>query len=302
MDAYLELQQLQCNQQNDGSDGCNPYLWVVLLRIDDDTLGSNPPVAAVSPADPSAPRLVVKGGMKAGDTAVVPDQVRYLGAHIRTDAAQRNLILITVLLDQRDTPWSAMAAGYSAFLNAAPAEVGSHLLQLQDPAQRDQAIKIITGNINNQVTGAIKAHLGLGDEIEIGLGIEKPDRVIANAFKDWEGVGLTSAGSFSLDFADASDGFVLGCQLRVSVDPCELQVAAVEGLQRAIANIEGRAKELINGQVHETPAQVEAELEQLRLERLQEEAKLSAAEAALAKCRAEVHVGPSGPVKTDPKA
>jgi hypothetical protein len=75
MCADLALEQLQCNRQSDGSDGCHPYLWVVLLRIDDDTLALSPPVATVYPADPSAPRLVVKAGMKAGDAAVVPDQV-----------------------------------------------------------------------------------------------------------------------------------------------------------------------------------------------------------------------------------
>ena len=310
MYADFALQQLQCNQQGDFLLGCNPYLWVVLLRIDDDTLGSNPPVAAVSSLDPDAPRLVIKSGMRAGDTALVPDQVAYLAEHIRTDAAQRNLILITVLLDAHDTPWAAMAAGYSTFRNAAQAEVGSHLLELQspDPQVRQDAIDQITRNINNQVISAIEAHLSEVDKIEIGAGIEVPDRVIANAFKDWEGVGPTSAGGFTLDFVHktgtgvVTDDFVLSCQLVVNVDPCEAEVGAVRAVQQAIANINGRAKELINGQAHETPVQVEKELEHLEQELLQQEAKLAAAEAALAMCRAKVPAGPGGPVKTDPGA
>jgi hypothetical protein len=73
----------------------------------------------------------------------------------------------------------------------------------------------------------------------------------------------------------------------------------VQQIQQAIANIEGRTKELTSGQVHEPPAQVEAELERLGQEMLQERVQLAAAEAALTKCRAGVvvPVGPAGPAE-----
>jgi hypothetical protein len=303
MDADLELLQLQCNEQSDGSDGCNPYLWVVLLRIDDDTLGSNPPVAAVYPVDPGAARLVVKAAMKAGDTAVVPDQVAHLAAHIRTDSVERTLILIAALLDQHGTPGAAMAAGWTAFVNAAPTEVGAQLLPLQDPGQKAQAIQTIEAQIKSKVQSAIEGQLSWWDDVEIGLHLETPDRVIATAYQDWEGVASASADSFTLEFAAGSDDFALGGQLLVNVDPCEAQAAAVQEIQDAIATIEGRVKELNSGQVHEPPAKIEAELEQLGTDMLQERSKLAAAELALNTCRARTvpPAGP-GPVESELKA
>lgn len=303
MYADFALQQLQCNQQSNFIAGSNPYLWAVLLRIDDQGIATEYPV------DPSAARLVIKENMKAGDTAVVPDQVAYLATHFGTDAARRILILITVLLDARDTPWAAMVAGYSAFLNATPVAVVTHLGELQDPVLRQGAIDEITIAVNNQVLSAIAAQLTTWDEIQIELGQEVPDRVINNAWKAWEGVGPASAGSFSLNFVHktrdgvVTDDFVLGCRLVVSMDPpCEAQETAVRAVQQAIANIRGRAKEVINGQAHESPGQAEAELEQLEQELLQQEAKLAAAERALMKCRLKVPVGPDGPVRIGPAA
>jgi hypothetical protein len=274
MIADLELSQLQCNKQSDGSGGCNPYLWVVLLRIDDDTLGGNPPAAAVFPQDPAAPRIVVEAGMKAGDTAVVPDQVDSLVTDIRTDSVQRNLILIAALLDQHDTSWAAMAAGYQAFVNTAPVAVGAQLLQLQDAALYEQAIQAITSQISDQVKSAIEAQLSWWDKVQI----------------DWQSVAASSSGSYPLEFTSTTgdivtDDFVLGCQLVVTVDPCEDQIAAVQGIQQAIANIEGLTKQLTSGQVHEPPAQVETELNQLATEMIKEREKLAAAEAALDDCR-----------------
>ena len=309
MYADLALQQLQCNRQSDGSGGCNPYLWVVLLQIDTDTLGSGTPVAAVYPVDPSAARLVVKAGMKAGDTAITPDEVAYLGVHFRSDAPERDLILIAALLDQHDTSWSAMAAGYAAFLEAAPTEVGKHLLELQDPALKEQAINEITDKINQQVSNAIESKLSWWDKLQIAAHVQTPDRVIASVHQDWEGVAPASAGSFSLDFPSGSapnltDDFVLSCRLLVSDDPCEAQAAAVKEFQEAIANIEGRAKQLNSGHGGEPPAQVQAELDQLASEMLKERAKLEDAEIALEKCRKwnVTPVGTGGPVKADPKA
>lgn len=311
MYADLELVQLQCNRQSDGSGGCNPYLWVVLLRIDDDTLGSSPPVAAVYPVDPSASRLVVQAGMKAGDTAVVPDKVAHLAAHLRTDSVQRNLILIVALLDQRDTSGYAMDAGYGAFVSEAPIALGSRLVELQtpDPVEKAKVIKQVTDQIDAKVNSAISSRLSWWDKLQIFSHLETPDRVIATAHQDWEAIAPASAGSFSLDFPNGTapnltDDFVLSCQLLVNVDPCEAEVAAVKEIQQAIANIEGRTKELNSGQVHEPPAQIEAELEQLAQEMLDERSKLAAAELALNRCREGIvtPVAPVGPVKNDPGA
>jgi hypothetical protein len=303
MFADIELQQLQCSNQSDGSDGSNPYLWVVFLRIDDDTLAGNPPVAAEYPQDPSAPRVVVKPGMKAGDTAPIPDVVAHLAAHIRNDSVQKNVILIAALLDQHDTSWDATAAGWSAFVNTAPTAVGAQLLALQDPdpAAKQQAINEIKAQITSAVTSAIEGQLSWWDKVQIRLGWETLDRVIATAYQDWESLTASTA-SFTMEFANGSDDFVLDGQLLVTVDPCETQAALVREIQQAIANIEGRTKELINGQSGEPPAEVEQELDQLAGEMLQEQSKLKAAELALNTCRAEhLPVGP-GPVGSEPVA
>jgi hypothetical protein len=300
MIAALELSQLQCNKQSDGSGGCNPYLWVVLLRIDDDTLNANPPAAAVFPQDPAAPRIVIDAGMKADDAAVVPDQIDLLITDIRTDSVQRNLIMIAALLDQHDTSWSAMAAGYQAFWETAPVAVGAQLLQLKDPAQQAAAIQAIAAQISSKVNTAIEAQLSWWDKLQIYLHLETPDRMIATAYQDWQGVAASSTGSYPLEFTHTSGGavtddFVLGCQLVVTVDPCEEQVAEVQACQEAIANIEGRTKQLLGNDPGEPPPQVEKELNQLAAEMIKEKEKLAAADAALDECRK--GVVPPRPVK-----
>jgi hypothetical protein len=301
--ADLQLQQLQCKQQSDGSNGCNPYLWVVLLRIDDDTLNASPPDAAIFPQDPSAQRLVIQTAMKAGDSAAVPGQINSLVTAISDTSVHRDLIVIAVLLDQHDTSWAAITAGWEQFISTTPAAVGSQLLQLQDPAQQAQAIQAVSNQITTAVTSAIEGQLSWWDKVQIGLGLEKLDRVIAFAYDDWEGVGTATSGPFSLQFTSSTDNFTLNGQLVVTDDPCQLQVAEVQAVQQAIYNIEGRAKELDSGDVNEPPAEVEAELEELAKEMIQERAKLTAAENALNACRAGV-VSPIGnaPVSSQPKA
>jgi hypothetical protein len=301
--ADLQLQQLQCSQQSDGSGGSNPYLWVVLLRIDDDTLNGNPPDAAVFPQDPSAPRAVIQAGMKAGDSAAIPDQINSLVTAIRSDAVQRNLIVIAVLLDQHDTSWAANSAGWEAFISTAPVAVGSHLVQLQDPAQQGLAIQAIGSQISAAVASAVESQLSDWDKVQIYLGLETLDRMIAFGYDVWENVGTATSGGFSLQIASGSDNFTLTGQLVVTDDPCQEQVSEVQAIQEAINNIEGRAKELNSGQVHEPPAQVEKELEQLATEMIQEQGKLKAAELALNACRQGV-VTPIGnaPVGSELKA
>jgi hypothetical protein len=177
----IEFQQLRCISESD-DDGAQPYLWTELLQIDDDTIASGAPVfAADHPPSPVRARVVIKEQMKAGDSALIPDLLARLNARFRSDPpplVRRDLILVAVLLDQRDTPGSAIVAGYDAFLSELPSEVANSLLALSETsgAEQDAVIKTIEDAVETQVDAAIADKIGALDKAGVWLGIESPDR------------------------------------------------------------------------------------------------------------------------------
>ena len=296
----IEFQQLRCISESD-DDGAQPYLWTELLQIDDDTIASGAPVfAADHPPSPVGARVVIKEQMKAGDSALIPDLLARLNARFRSDPpplVRRDLILVAVLLDQRDTPGSAIVAGYDAFLSELPSEVAKSLLALSETsgAEQDAVIKTIEDAVETQVDAAIADKIGALDKAGVWLGIESPDRTIGTGHMLFEQENASRP--FTLRFqSDAGDDFELDAQLRVTIDPCEDELVLVESMQAAVANMEGRAKQLANAHGGEPTPQDEQEMEQLRQQLLAERAKLKSAQEALERCRQRIEPGPAEPI------
>ena len=304
--AYVELEQLRCDRQSDGDDGSNPYLWVELLQIDDDTLSSADPVSAISPASPNSEEIVVMPNMHGGDAFGTPDEISHFATRFRSGLSRRELIVVAALWDQRDTPLDAVAAGYDAFLGQVHDSVADHLLELasSDQATVDQAIAEVKSEVHDKVYDAIAEHLSTFDEVQIGLGLENPDRFIDSAFQSWSLAELTDTMGFTLPFKDGdaanpSDQYEVAGELLVQVDPCEDQLLAVDEEAQNIVQIEAAMKQL--GQDHhgELTQADEEMLEQLEQELADAKAKLKGLEFALARCREGiVPVGPPvGPIE-----
>src|SRR5262249_4595504 len=132
-DAIVVLETLHCVQETDESGHSEPYIWPALLWVDDLTLQTPPGVGIAAPALGNA-RIVIKSGMKSGQTADIPLPVSAL--RVRLDKPDMTpLFLVVALWENDDTPQAALQAGYSEFVVALPAEIGAQLLPLK--AARD---------------------------------------------------------------------------------------------------------------------------------------------------------------------
>jgi len=277
----IELQDLVCTDQF-RSEGCRPYLWGVLLQVDDDTLGSGALVATVSFAPPPDGAFVpIASAMHAGDSAAIPGAVSRYGARFRSGQNRNDL----VLWDARDTPAGAVAAGYDAFIGEIRDAIADNLLDLST-ANEDQ-VGVIEAKINqrvhDKVESAIRGQLSDLQKVEVELGILTPDQPIDSAFRHVSIQDAASAESFTLPFSDIlNDDFALHAQMTVTSDPCEDQLARVGSAQRAIENTRGAIKQLRSKP--ESP-KIEKEIEKLENELLVLQAKLAQAQHDLELCR-----------------
>ena len=297
----IELQQLRCVTQKDGGAGANPYLWALLLQIDDDTIATGAPVFVADRTPyPGGTSVVIRAGMKDGESAPIPDLVSHLSArfHSEPPLSRRDLILVALLIDQHDLPGAAVAQGYLMFLEELPAQVTQHLLQLASPdaTVRADAVDAIKHDLTTKISSAMLDALSESDQIAYTLGLKTVDRELGSDFALFAQVDVRASKSFTLEFhSDTGDDFALDAQLLVTDDPCEDALLLVESLQTAIANAEGAAKQLANAHGGEPTPRQQQEMEQLAKEIRADQAKLKAAEEVLRRCRAGLGPGPGNP-------
>ena len=108
-DAIIVLERLRCNRESDRSGGSEPYIWPVLIWIDDDTLATQALVGVRSPVQIYA-RVVIRNGMRAGQVADIPGSVGTLSVRLDDNQSVRQLILAVALWENDATPESAMTA------------------------------------------------------------------------------------------------------------------------------------------------------------------------------------------------
>jgi hypothetical protein len=283
MFATVELAELVCYRRSNEDDS-RPYLWVELLQIEDDG------IVPIFPMDPDAYQLLIADGMNVGDSALIPGALEHLAAYFKRGLTTRHLVLVAALWNAKDTPSSAVSAGYGAFVTTVPIEVLSNLSSLQssDPAVVEQGVAKVTDQVETKVKQAISDHLSTLDKIEIKSGLESPDRIIGTGFKHWNLLSPAVSGFFDLEFKSTSnDDFKVSGNLLVAASACEDQFIAVDAIRDHIAVINGALHQL--GTTHgELTAEQEKELDQLVKERTAEQAKLKSAEDALKACFARI--------------
>src|SRR5690242_14739106 len=165
-DTAVILDRLVCIHEHDGSGHSEPYVWPVLLFIDDATL-QTPDLVGVAAPDPAFARIVVQHGMQAGDVADLPSAVKTLSAPIADGL--KAIILVILLWEMDDSPGDAVTAGFDAFVSALRAAVADHLGELNDPNARDQAVEEIKASVRKSVESAIKSKLSTWDELTLDL-------------------------------------------------------------------------------------------------------------------------------------
>jgi hypothetical protein len=299
-DAILVLERLRCLRESDGSGHSEPYIWPVLIWIDDDTLATPALVGVAAPALGNA-RVVIKNDMRAGEEANLPSSVSTLRVRLDDNQTVRRLILAVALWEDDETPQKAMRAGYTAFVGEMGSAIADNLFALSAATtddERQPIIDEITARVKAKVESAIRDGLTGWQKARVAIGTLNLDDFIDSAFKSFPTLANEP---FLLDFASPgarpSQRYQITGQLRavpVRVDPCQALVDAVHEAQAAVDGIETEIRALqaqLRGQRQpgEPPlpkAFIIQEIARIREEELPPaEDALQAAIDALAACR-----------------
>ena len=284
MIASIRLDNLHCIAESDEG-GSTPYLWFVLLLIDDDTIASG--ALVVETGFTAGARMIIGRNVKTGDIVTIPAEIdRGYGARLRPGQTYRDLAVIAALWKQHDTPIDAMQAGYLTFLDGVRTAVAANLTELSslDMSTRQSTIKKIQDALQPQIQGAIENALSTWDKLQIYVGLAQPDALIGSTSTSFTIEEQDSTPPpFALGFPTDAPTYEISCRLRVVADPCEDQLVRVLALQQSIANTRGAMQELLSAP--ET-SKTEKQLEALDAELADLQAQLDTAQADLATCRA----------------
>lgn len=302
-EAILSLEQLRCIKLQNTESRTEPYIWPVLIRVDDNTISTPQLVSVISPALGNA-RVVIKDSMRAGDVASIPLSVGTLRTRFDDNLSTRRLLLVVALLENDETPETAMRAGFQAFVSEVGLAIADNLLALS--AANEDEEKALIDVIQKRVTGRVKAAtenaLTAWEKAKILAGILNLDDATGSAFTSFGKPSLVSA---PVNLAFETKGSILGIptqtryeiQGRLQVKPvvvsrCQPQVNAVAAAQTAVHDIENEIAELqaqLHGQGDEPPlpkAFIVAEIRRIRQEELGPAMlALQQARAALQACR-----------------
>jgi hypothetical protein len=278
MIAGINLQQLRCVAEEDSS---RPYLWPLLLKIDDQVMQTLQLTRGEFASPPEGALALIKDGMRTGDTAPIPAVMSRFGARFEPHDSTKILVLVALLWNDRATPYSAVLAGYEAFLDATPSAVSENLLALKTATDRGPIIAAIKELVSERINAAITDQLDLLDDIDIKL--HGADELIDAQFQQIVLNGTDPSTAFTLSFAAGSQHeHQLDCLLRWTADPCEDELVRVRMARQAIADAQKAMNQLIA--TGENPG-TEAKIEKLQAEIQDQQARLDAAQADLARCR-----------------
>jgi hypothetical protein len=249
-DAIMVLEHLRCIRESDGTGHSEPYIWPVMIRIDDDTLATPALVGVTAPALGNA-RIVIRDDMKAGDVADIPSQVGTLRVRMDDNQSVRQLLLAVALWENDETPEKAMRDGYQAFVRELGLAIADNLLELnaaKTPEERKPIIEAITKRVRDKVESAIRNGLTGSQKVRVFLGTLNLDDIISSDFKQFPQL---LPQPFSLAFASdgnpPSNRYTIDGRLRavpVVVDPCAALVAQVRDAQATVDGIENEIKSL----------------------------------------------------------
>ena len=206
--AVISLRALNC-QAWGKREPLRPYLWPALVVIDDSTIKTRGLVRVITPGLAAA-RVVLSQGMHIGEAAAIPDNMAQLEARIVDTGPVQSAILIVAAMNARETPYSAVEAGYGVFADALRAGIARRLLQLRmaaaepDAPALDSALSGIVADIaaetETKVSHAIRDQLSPRDQIRVREGDLPADQVIG---MDWLMADPVTPRDFWLNLASA---------------------------------------------------------------------------------------------------
>jgi hypothetical protein len=294
-DAIIDLERLRCIRESDGTGHSEPYIWPVLLWIDDNTL-TTPELVGVTTLALGNARIVIKDDMRAGQTADIPSSVGRLRVRFEDELTIRRLILAVALWEEDETPEVAMRAGFQAFSRELRAAVADNLFALSQASEEEEKaiIATIKTRVRDRVTSAIKDGLTGLQKTRVLLGTLNLDDIIGSSFFRSSSELLATSISLTFRTGSANQYEIQGNLqvLPVPVDRCQARINAVKAAQSAVDDIDSQIKQLQTELRHASPSDkpfIISEIRRLRREELAVAmAALEDARRALQACRNQV--------------
>jgi hypothetical protein len=305
-DAVVQLQRLRCVTLKRTEARTEPYIWPVLLRVDEGTLANPDPLNQVAVSAPIVgnSRVVIKDSMRAGESAGISPVVGVLRSRFEDNLSISRLILVVALLENDESPRKAVDAGFQTFVKALREEVSSHLQELNSTQGEERAavIRGIQDRVRSRVKSAVSGALSTWEKIKVGAGILNLDDAVESDFLGF-GEPVLAATSFTMTFETAGSIIVFPTLQKYEIDGrldlrplvidrCQAQVDAVNAAREVVNGIEKQVQALKDALGEASPADkeiIKLEIAELRDEALPAaEAELERALRELTKCRAQV--------------
>lgn len=290
-DAILILDRLHCIREGDGTGNSEPYIWPVLMWIDDNTLATPLRVGVTTPTLGNA-RVVIKNDMRAGESASIPPSVGTLRVRFEDGLTIRRLLLAVALWEEDETPETAMRAGFQAFFNELRTALADNLFDLYQAGEEQKAeiIKKIEARVQEQVESAIENALTPWQKVRVLLGTLNLDDIIGSDFKDFR--DLLNMPVTLVFKSDSSNEYEIEGELQVRpvpIETCQDQLDAVKAAQSVVNGIDFEIRQFQTELQHASPRDkpfIISEIKRLRREELPSAiAKLEAARRELQSCR-----------------
>lgn len=299
-DIIIILEELRCIALKNTEAETEPYIWPALIRIDDNTIAT-PALLSISTPIQEHARVVIKGSMRAGESAPIPESVGFLRQRFEDNLDVRRLILVVALLEHDETPEKAMKAGFQAFSSELAAALAENLLALSTADEEEEKVIVdaIQKRVESRVRSATENGLSSFEKAKVVAGFLNLDDPQGSAFRQFRPKGPVigpalvegpvieqenfEPGSFTLSFE--ATGKVLGLidtlsryeiqgQLQVRpvvVDRCQPQIDAVNAAKAVVDGIDSEIKSLQDELQQASPAEkpfLVSEIKRLRTEEM----------------------------------
>lgn len=242
IDVRLKLNNLHCFDEGDGIGSAEPYLWTVFFKIDGDTAQVNPSLAlqgtATVVATPGNHGDLPNHDVDPGENVPIPAILGEFNTRLKPIPLQQPIGnfkevggvvgAITVLMEEDNTPGSAIAKGHAALNKAVQESLNALIPTLnfahQEPTEAE--IEALKKKIGDAVIKAIKDDVSIWDWLG-GFG-NMDDQIGSEVFR-FSHQQLEQAGSGGLEirkrFKNEGDWEIQG---RVTASPVSTAVGSLQ--------------------------------------------------------------------------
>lgn len=311
VDAFIHLDRLRCLAEDDASGHSEPYVWTVLLWVDDATIGSGQIVGALAPGNVQGSRAVVKEGIKAGEGGPMPAAQRSFARRFEDGLTVRQAGIVVAMFEEDETPEDAVRAAYDAFRRELPAAVAQFIRTHLRGPETDEEREEVAAQVRPKVRAAGEGALSNFEKLQVFLGTLNLDDEVgfATFFSEIQD-DQQDAQPFTLSFLskDEHNHYEIDGRFELRMPPapdrCQAEVDRVSQARAALAGLQATIRSLQDELREAPPAQKPFLIREIRRIRTEEvpaaAAALEAAQRALARCRTIQGVLVDGVVVADP--